>query len=151
MTSVRERVRVAPTVAVAVACVGLALARPAGIALAVLLALSVALPWPLPFAFGQVAAAVAFDGLAFSTPFVLVQAGLWLALALAVGTSAGTDGRYPRATALAVGVAGTLLVALVAWPAGSPLTQAGVAATVITVVLYVVHRYEQVTVGLVER
>lgn len=145
-------IAVVPTVALLAACLGFALAGPTGLLVAVVLAASAVLPWPLPFALGQVGAAVVFADPALATPlfpFVLVQGGLWLALALSHGIPLGREDVVPIAVASAVALG--LLALVQYWIAGSALATAGVVAVVITVVLYVVHRYERVTAGLVSR
>jgi len=150
MNLVPSRPTTWPAVGVAIACLGFVLGRPLGIPLAVALAVTVVLPWPLPFAFGQVAAAVAFETPGASIPFALVQGGLWLGLGLSAGTSTHTDDRHPLAVTLAAVLAVGLFALLGTWTAASRIEHATVVAAVIAVVLYGVHRYEQVTVGLVE-
>lgn len=140
----------APTLALAVACLGFVLAGPTGLLVGVvLLAASAVLPWPLPFALGQVGAAVVFGKPSLATPFLVVQGGLWLALALAQALPTA------RADAPGIVVAGTVAAGLLAvvhsLTAGSLLVGTAVVAVVIAAVLYAAHRYERVTAGLVTR
>jgi len=132
-----------------VSSVGFALDGPTGLLVGGVIALSGVLTWPLPFALGQIAAAAIFVDPVLSPSFALIQLGLWSALLVSLRDS--QPGLTPRALAVAGGFTLALLAGTVIWHQSQPLGVTGAVIVAVAVGLYTVHRYEQVTAGLVER
>jgi hypothetical protein len=143
------RNRVLPALLLVLSSVGFALDGPTGLVVGGLVALSGVLTWPLPFVLGQIAAAAIFTDPGLSLSFALVQIGLWAALIVSLRDS--QPGLTPRALAIAGVFTATLLAGTVIWYQSRPMGVTGGVVVVVAVGLYTVHRYEQVTAGLVER
>ncbi|WP_435349120.1 hypothetical protein [Haloarchaeobius sp. HRN-SO-5] len=136
---------------VALASVGLVLQSPVGVVAAVGLAVTAAFaPAPLGVAFGVVAFTALFDSVTGLRP-ALTAVGLLVLLLDSAPSLRTTAGRasVAVATPVTVALAGGYAVGLGTGMAGWLLALA--VGSTVALVLYGVHRYERVTLGLVHR